>query len=64
MNNIDKKLMKKHNFVKRKMQRKKPIGKSAVREEQFNNIIVEKEKFMQSGNPIISIDTKGKDNQS
>ena len=59
--NIVRKLMKKHNFVKRKMQRKKPIGKSAVREEQFNNIIVEKEKFMQSGNPIISIDTKKKE---
>lgn len=59
--NIVRKLMKKHKLVKRKMQRKKPIGKSADREEQFNNIISEKEKFMQSDNPIISIDTKKKE---
>lgn len=59
--NIVRKLMKKHKLVKRKMQRKKPIGKSADREEQFKNIIAEKEKFMQSDNPIISIDTKKKE---
>ena len=43
------------------MQRKRPIGKSADREEQFKNIIAEKEKFMQSDNPMISIDTKKKE---
>jgi len=59
--NIVRQLMRKHKLVKRKMQRKKPIGKSADREEQFNNIIAEKEKFMQSDNPIISIDTKKKE---
>lgn len=59
--NIVKKLLKKHKFVKRKMQRKRSIGKSAYREEQFNNILAEKEKFMESGNPIISIDTKKKE---
>jgi hypothetical protein len=59
--NIVRKLMKKHNLVKRKMQRKKAIGKSADREEQFKNIISEKEKFMQSDNPVISIDTKKKE---
>ena len=59
--NIVRKLMKKHNLKKRKMQRKRPIGKSADREEQFKNIIAEKEKFMQSDNPIISIDTKKKE---
>lgn len=59
--NIVRKLMKKHKLVKRKMQRKKPIGKSADREEQFKNIIAEKEKFMQSDNPIISVDTKKKE---
>jgi hypothetical protein len=59
--NIVRKLMKKHKFVKRKMQRKKSIGKSADREQQFKNIVSEKEKFMNSDNPIISIDTKKKE---
>jgi hypothetical protein len=59
--NIVRKLMKKHRFVKRKMQRKKPIGKSADREEQFKNIGIEKEKFMLSDNPVISMDTKKKE---
>jgi len=35
------------------MQRKKRIGKSLNREEQFNNIISEKEKFMQSDTPML-----------
>jgi hypothetical protein len=59
--NIVRKLMKKHNFVKRKMQRKRSLGKSANREEQFNNIAREKAKFMSSNNPVISIDTKKKE---
>jgi len=54
-------LLKKHNFVKRKMQRKKSTGKSLDREQQFKNILSEKEKFMNSDNPIISIDTKKKE---
>ena len=58
---IVKKLLKKHNFVKRKMQRKKSTGKSIDREQQFKNILSEKEKFMNSDNPIISIDTKKKE---
>ena len=41
--NIVRKLMKKHRLVKRKMQRKRAIGKSSVREEQFNNIIALKQ---------------------
>lgn len=58
---IVKKLLKKHKFVKRKMQRKRSTGKSADREQQFKNIISEKERFMNSDNPIISIDTKKKE---
>lgn len=58
---IVKKLLKKHQFVKRKMQRKKSTGKSMDREQQFKNILSEKEKFMNSNNPIISIDTKKKE---
>lgn len=59
--NIVRKLMKKHKFVKRKLQRKRSTGKSADREQQFKNIISEKEKFMHSDNPIISVDTKKKE---
>jgi len=59
--NIVKKLMKKHGFVKRKMQRKRSTRKSIDRDQQFKNIIAEKEKFMSSDNPIISIDTKKKE---
>jgi hypothetical protein len=59
--NIVRKLMKKHKLVKRKIQRKRSIGKSADRGEQFKNITDEKQKFMKSDNPIISIDTKKKE---
>lgn len=59
--NIVRKLMKKHKFVKRKMQRKRAIGESVHREEQFKNIAAEKENFMKSDNPIVSIDTKKKE---
>lgn len=59
--NIVKKLLKKHKFVKRKMQRKRSTGKSADREKQFNNIIAAKDQFMNSDNPILSIDTKKKE---
>lgn len=58
---IIKNLLKKHHFVKRKMQRRRSTGKSVHREAQFHNILVEKTKFMESGNPIISIDTKKKE---
>ena len=52
--NIVRKLMKKHKFVKRKMQRKRSIGESADREEQFKNIILEKEKvFRENGGKFI-----------
>jgi len=44
------------------MQRKRAIGKSAAREEQFENIIAAKEDAIQSDNPVLSIDTKKKEN--
>ena len=59
--NIVRKLMRKNDLVKRKMQRKRSTGKSVDREQQFKNIISEKEKFMRSDNPIISVDTKKKE---
>jgi len=59
--NIVRKLMKKNKLVKRKMQRKRSTGQSSVREEQFQNIAEAKEKFMNSKNPILSMDTKKKE---
>ncbi len=59
--NIVRKLMKKHNFVKRRMQRKKACGQSKDRDKQFKNIAIKKENFLKSSNPIISVDTKKKE---
>lgn len=59
--NIIKKLLKKHGFVKRKIQRKRATGEFADRDEQFQIINKLKSKFLSSNNPIISIDTKKKE---
>jgi len=59
--NIVKKLLKKHGFVKRKIQRKKATGQFADRDKQFANIKKAKAMFMDSENPILSIDTKKKE---
>ena len=59
--NIVKKLLKKHGFVKRKIQRKKSTGSFQHRDEQFDNIEKIKADFMKSDNPILSIDTKKKE---
>jgi len=57
--NIVRRLLKKHGFVKRKMLKKQSTGIYQYRDEQFKNI--EKIKFIQSDNPILSIDTKKKE---
>ena len=57
---VVKKLLKKHDFTKRKALKKKPIGTSKHRNEQFENIARLKEKYKEDGNPIISVDTKKK----
>lgn len=59
--NIIRKLLKKHRFVKRKMQREISGGRYENREEQFQNIIRYKQEYLNSENPIISIDTKKKE---
>lgn len=59
--NIVRRLLKRHGFSKRKMQKKKSIGEFKDRDEQFNLIQKIKDKFMKSSNPIISIDTKKKE---
>ncbi len=59
--NIVKKLLKKHKFIKRKIQRKKATGQFKDRAKQFNNIKKVKQNFMKSNNPILSVDTKKKE---
>ena len=59
--NIVRKLLKKHDFVKRKMQREISGGIYENRNEQFQNIISYKQEYLDSNNPIISIDTKKKE---
>jgi len=59
--NIVRKLLKKHAFVKRKMQKKKSTGDFQDRNKQFENINALKADFMDSDNPTLSIDTKKKE---
>lgn len=59
--NIVRKLLKKHNFVKRKLQRAISTGASEYRDEQFLLLTEQKERFLNSVNPVISIDTKKKE---
>jgi len=58
--NIIKKLLKKHKFVKRKMQKNISTGTHKDRNEQFLNIADLRENYEHDGNPVISIDTKKK----
>jgi hypothetical protein len=57
---VVKKLLKKHNFKKRKALKKTPIGTSKNRNEQFENIAQLKEQYFMDGNPVLSVDTKKK----
>jgi hypothetical protein len=59
--NIVKKLLKKHKFVKRKMQKSQSTGISKDRNEQFLKIATLRERYSIEGEPIISIDTKKKE---
>ncbi len=57
---VVKKLLKRHGFKKRKAMKKKPIGSSKNRNEQFENIAKLKEQYLKDGNPVVSVDTKKK----
>ena len=57
---VVKKLLKRHGFAKRKALKKKAIGTSKNRNEQFENIARLKEKYLKDGNPVVSVDTKKK----
>ena len=53
---IVKKLLDKHGYVKRKVQKKLAIGHTVNRNEQFENIKRLKEEYSNIGEPIISIE--------
>ena len=59
--NIVKKLLKKHKFVKRKMQRRQSTGTHKNRNEQFLNITDLRTQHEEQGNPVLSIDSKKKE---
>lgn len=58
---IVKKLLKKHGYKKRKIQKRLSIGQTKNRNEQFKKIARLKNKYIKSDNPIISVDTKKKE---
>jgi len=55
-------LLKKHKFVKRKIQRKRSTGKFANRDKQFKKIKSKIDTYTKKNIPVISIDTKKKEN--
>ena len=59
--NVIRKLLKKHNYRRRKAQKRETKKNVIHRNEQFENIIRLKAEFEAAGNPIISMDTKKKE---
>jgi hypothetical protein len=57
---VVKQLLKKHKYVKRKMQKTKTVKEAEYRNEQFKNINELKEEYMDRGDPVISLDVKKK----
>jgi hypothetical protein len=55
---VVKQLLKKHNYVKRKMYKTKTAKEAEQRNEQFENIKELRGKYTNEGNPIVSIDVK------
>ena len=59
--NIVRKLLKKHDYVKRKALKKKAAGGHVNRNAQFERIKALRQDYETAGNPIISVDTKKKE---
>lgn len=57
-NNVVRKLLKKHKFVKRKLQKSLSTTEHKARDTQFKKISKVKKEYLNTDNPIISIDTK------
>ena len=53
-------LLEKHNYRKRKAQKRLATGEHPQREEQFQNIEQLKKSYQKAGNPVLSMDTKKK----
>jgi hypothetical protein len=55
---VVKQLLKKHKYIKRKMQKTRTVQEAEQRNEQFENIKELREKYTKEENPIISLDVK------
>ena len=53
-------LLKKHNYRQRKAQKRRATGEHPQRNQQFEKIERLKKSYLESGNPILSMDTKKK----
>ena len=58
---VTRQLIKKHNFGKRKLKKKTTMKQVENRNAQFENIAAHKAEFLKTGNPIISMDGKKKE---
>lgn len=58
---VVKRLLKKHEYKKRKIMKRLSIGETTYRNEQFENIARLKQEYKENGNPVISCDTKKKE---
>lgn len=51
-------LLKKHNYRQRKAQKRRSTGEHPKRNQQFEKIEQLKKSYLESGNPVLSMDTK------
>ena len=58
---VVKQLLRKHRYVRRKARKSQAMGQHPDRNQQFENIARLKQEYLQSGNPMLSIDTKKKE---
>lgn len=58
---VVKQLLKKHGYVTRKAQKSKAMGQHPDRNQQFENIARLKQEYLDSDNPVVSMDTKKKE---
>jgi Rhodopirellula transposase DDE domain len=58
---VVKQLLRKHRYVSRKAQKAQTMGEHAARNQQFENIARLKQEYLESDNPIVSVDTKKKE---
>jgi hypothetical protein len=58
---VVKQLLRKHSYVTRKAQKSKAMGEHPDRNRQFENIARLKQEYLESDNPIVSMDTKKKE---